>query len=260
MAGQNLFQLSFEDEDDLERIMDEATERSKLKLVFSPFWLKFGSCPPECEKKDLMHAIGSTLGGKDLMHAIGLTFGGILRSDLQGETCRIKILLDERKPLRIGIFITVGTKRSVWLPFKYELLSNFCFGWCGIMGYIVKDCNDVMKQGKYIREDNIPYSIALKAESSLLGRESLRLGKTDKKFTEQRVYTGEEEDWSTSLVTIGENNIGSKEKGTVHTNVMTEKNMWMLKHESTLQRWSYREPTKNQNGRVKVEKDKLMTF
>ncbi|KAH1128958.1 hypothetical protein J1N35_000336 [Gossypium stocksii] len=126
---------------------------------------------------------------------------------LTGETCRIKILLDEKKPLRRGIFITVGTKRSVWLPFKYESLPNFCFG-CGIMAHIVKDCNDMMKQWKDIREDNFPYSIALKAESSLLGRESLRLGKTDKKFAEQCVYTGEEEDRITSLVTIGENNIG----------------------------------------------------
>ncbi|MBA0645642.1 hypothetical protein Goklo_013709, partial [Gossypium klotzschianum] len=37
-------------------------EKSKIKLVVSPFWLKVGPCPPECDKKDLMHAIRTTFG------------------------------------------------------------------------------------------------------------------------------------------------------------------------------------------------------
>ncbi|KAK5792992.1 hypothetical protein PVK06_034126 [Gossypium arboreum] len=114
-AEQNLFQISFEEEDDLEMIMDgrpwffkrqliifdrlkEAIERSKIKLVSSPFWLRVGSCPPECEMKDLMHAIGST-------------FGGILRLEIQNETCRMKAVLNARKPLRRGIFVAVGDTR-----------------------------------------------------------------------------------------------------------------------------------------------------
>lgn len=38
-------------------------ERSKVKLIISPFWIKVGVCPPECDMKDLIHAIGSTFGG-----------------------------------------------------------------------------------------------------------------------------------------------------------------------------------------------------
>lgn len=197
MAGQNLFQFFFfEDEDDLEAIMNgrpwlfkkqliiferltEAIERNKVKLIYSSFWLRLNWCPPECDKKDLMHAIGST-------------FGGVLRLDINEESCRIQILLDARKPLRRGIFIAVWVTRKVWLPFKYDYLPNFYFG-CGIMGHLAKDCVAVIKQGTEIGEGELPYSVALKIESKLVGRESLQLGMVDKKFMEQCLYTGEDD-------------------------------------------------------------------
>ncbi|KAH1066732.1 hypothetical protein J1N35_031719 [Gossypium stocksii] len=214
MAGQNLFQLLFEDKNDLELIMDgkpwlfwkqliifdritKATERSKLKLVFSPFWLRIGSHLLECEKKDLMHVIGSMF------------------RDIKGEICRLKILLDARKPLRRGIFIVVGNTRKAWLPFKYESLPNFYFS-CGIMGHIAKDCNGITKQVKNIGDNDLPYSIALKAESNLKGRESLQLGKTEKKFMEQCLYTGEEEDRITSMVTLLKDNDARAKAGTMN--------------------------------------------
>lgn len=74
IAGQNLFTISFKDEKDLKQILEERPwllrkqliifdrlvqpiERNKIKLIYSPFWIKAGPCPPECDKKDLMHAI-----------------------------------------------------------------------------------------------------------------------------------------------------------------------------------------------------------
>ncbi|MFQ6642763.1 hypothetical protein Gotur_017531, partial [Gossypium turneri] len=80
VAGQNLFIIFFEDENYFEHIMEghpwffrkqstifdqllKSIERNKIRLVYSPFWLKFGPCPPECDKKDLMHAVGSTFEG-----------------------------------------------------------------------------------------------------------------------------------------------------------------------------------------------------
>ncbi|MBA0855996.1 hypothetical protein Goshw_021975 [Gossypium schwendimanii] len=52
----------------------ESIERRKIKLIISPFWIKVGPCPPEYERKDLMHAIGST-------------FGGVSRSESKGDFC-----------------------------------------------------------------------------------------------------------------------------------------------------------------------------
>lgn len=38
-------------------------DRSLIKLVEPPLWLKVGYCPLDCDKKDLAHAISSTFGG-----------------------------------------------------------------------------------------------------------------------------------------------------------------------------------------------------
>ncbi|MBA0822173.1 hypothetical protein Goarm_018987, partial [Gossypium armourianum] len=172
--------------------------RSKIKLIFSPFWLRIGLCPPECEKKDLMHAVGST-------------FGGILRPEIKNEACRLKVQLEAQKPLWRGIFIAIGDQRRVWLPFKYESLLNFCFG-CGSMGHVAKECTEISKLRKEIREDDIPYSLALKAGSNLVGKESLQLGVSGRKFMEQCLYTGEKEEWDTSKINLVKDIITNKEQ------------------------------------------------
>ncbi|MBA0817919.1 hypothetical protein Gohar_021844 [Gossypium harknessii] len=140
---QNLFQISFEEENNLEMIMEdrpwlfrrqliifdklkETTERSNIKLIFSPFWLKIG-----------------------LAHQ------------------NLKVQLDARKPLQRGIFITTDDQGKVWLPFKYKALSNFRFG-CGCMGHVAKDCKEISNLEVEKKEDDLPYSLALKAESNLM--------------------------------------------------------------------------------------------
>ncbi|MBA0872368.1 hypothetical protein Goshw_012404, partial [Gossypium schwendimanii] len=94
VEGQNLFLISFENEDDMEIIMEgrpwlfkrqliifdrlvEPIERRRFVLFFFPFWLKIGPCLLECDKKDLMHTIG-------------LTFGGMIRLEVKEEFCRLR--------------------------------------------------------------------------------------------------------------------------------------------------------------------------
>ncbi|KAH1046825.1 hypothetical protein J1N35_037609 [Gossypium stocksii] len=85
-------------------------DRSQIKLLSTPFWTKTGPYSPEFDKKDLLHAIG-------------VTFGGIIRSEIIGEFCRLRVKLDVQKPL----------------AFKYEKLPAFCFG-CGKMGHGLQEC------------------------------------------------------------------------------------------------------------------------
>lgn len=40
--------------------LTQPVERSKIRLVLSPFWLKIWLCPPKCDKKNFMHVVGST--------------------------------------------------------------------------------------------------------------------------------------------------------------------------------------------------------
>ncbi|MBA0628213.1 hypothetical protein Godav_022978 [Gossypium davidsonii] len=57
----------------------------------------------------------------------------------------------------------------------------------GIKGYMV-----ILSKDREKVKDDLPYSLALKAESSLLGRESLKLGFSTKRAMKQCYYTGKE--------------------------------------------------------------------
>ncbi|KAH1073820.1 hypothetical protein J1N35_026148 [Gossypium stocksii] len=77
-AGQNLFLIVFDLEEDLKTIMEGRP------WLFRNF---IGSCSPEFDKKDLLHAIG-------------VIFGGVIRSKISGDSCRLRVNLDVQKPIR----------------------------------------------------------------------------------------------------------------------------------------------------------------
>ncbi|MBA0786569.1 hypothetical protein Gotri_026561 [Gossypium trilobum] len=194
LVGQNLFLITFESEDDLETVMEgqpwlfrkhliifdrlfKPMERDQIRLVSSPFWIKIGPYLPEFDKKDLLHAIG-------------VTFGGVLRSEISGEFCRLRIKLNVQKPLRRGIFVSTGNGNKCWIPFKYEKLPTFCFG-CGRLGHGLQECTEITPAGEIrIREDP-PFSLALKVELNLVGKEGLKLNAQSKKLQAQCSYTGD---------------------------------------------------------------------
>lgn len=93
-----------------------------------------GPSPPECDKTDLMHAVGSI-------------FGGLMQSEIRCEFCRIKVVLNVHKSLRRGVFIQEGLGAKSWIPFKYKSLPGFCFG-CGCMGHLIKDCLETLEETK----------------------------------------------------------------------------------------------------------------
>ncbi|MBA0754183.1 hypothetical protein Gogos_005485 [Gossypium gossypioides] len=164
MVGQNLFLIVFDLEEDLDTIMErrpwlfrksiilfdrliQAVERDQIMLNSSPFWIKIDSYLPEFDKKDLLYAIGVTFGGKPL--------------------CR-------------GIFIFSNNVNKMRVPFKYEDLPMFCFG-CGRMGHGVKDCTQIIPARKSKISVDPPYTLALKAESKLAGKESMKFNAMMKK-------------------------------------------------------------------------------
>ncbi|TYG50040.1 hypothetical protein ES288_D10G144100v1 [Gossypium darwinii] len=148
--------------------------RDQIRLVSSPFWIKIGPCFPEFDKKYLLHAVG-------------VTFGGVLRSEILGEFCRLRVKLNVQRPLCRGIFVSIGNGNKFWIPFKYEKLPNFCFG-CGMLGHSLHDCTEIIPaEENRIREDP-PFSLALKAELNLVGRESLKLNALAKKLQTQCSY------------------------------------------------------------------------
>ncbi|MBA0780606.1 hypothetical protein Gotri_004690 [Gossypium trilobum] len=184
MVGQNLFLISFELADDLELILEgrpwffrnnvilfdrlcQAVDRDQIRLTSSPYWMKIDSISPKFDKKDLMHAIGAT-------------FGGILRSEINEDSCRLRVNFDVQRPLRRGIFVSTSAVSKVWVPFKYENLPMFCFG-CGRLGHGLSNCTQLTHERISKINENPPYSLALKAESKLFGKESIKFNAWIKK-------------------------------------------------------------------------------
>lgn len=98
--------------------------------------------------------------------------------------------MDVQKPLRRGIFISKATQEKVWIPFKYEMLLNFCFG-CGRIGHGTKECTELFEANKDSSEEEFPYSSTLQAESDLMGKESMLFGNANRKKMKQCSYTSE---------------------------------------------------------------------
>ncbi|PPD98816.1 hypothetical protein GOBAR_DD04153 [Gossypium barbadense] len=161
-VGQNLYLIVFELEEDLELIMEgrpwlfrkslilfdrlnQSVERSQIRLHSSSFWLKIGPCLPEFDKKDLLHSIG-------------VTFGGVLKSEIGGEWCRLRINLNVQKPLRR-------------------------------VGHGLLDCSEWNPAEKLKIKEDPPYTLALKAESNAIGKESIKFNDLSKKNRVQCSYT-----------------------------------------------------------------------
>lgn len=140
--------------------------------------MKIDSCFPEFDKKDILHSIGAT-------------FGGVIRSEINEDFCRLRINMDVQKPLRRGIFVSTDDVSKVWVPFKYENLPMFCFG-CERLGHGLSNCTQIILARKSKISENPPYSLALKAESKLIGKESMKFNVLLKQVGAQCYYTGGE--------------------------------------------------------------------
>lgn len=125
-------------------------------LSSSPYWIKIGPYLPKSDRKDLMHAIGSTNGG-------------LIRSEFKGDFCIFKVELDVQKPLRKGLLSRPKAQERCWYPFKYENLLGYYFK-CGRMGHILKDCHEFDVSIKDLSDEHYPFSLALKAKLNFVGK------------------------------------------------------------------------------------------
>ncbi|MBA0785417.1 hypothetical protein Gotri_026419, partial [Gossypium trilobum] len=111
--------------------------------------------------------------------------------------------------------LQLAVKRKFSFLFKYENLSNFCFKCC-CMGHAVKDCIEIPNLGEEKLEEDLPYSLALKVESNLVGKEILQFGFSVKKFMKQCLYIGENEGVDTSEVKFKKDTTSSKMPIAIH--------------------------------------------
>lgn len=52
---------------------------------------------------------------------------------------RVRVWVDITKPLKKGCFLKRPEEEDLWVKFKYERMSDFCYG-CGRVRHTVNDC------------------------------------------------------------------------------------------------------------------------
>ncbi|MBA0591113.1 hypothetical protein Gorai_019798 [Gossypium raimondii] len=105
------------------------------------------------------------------------------------------------KPTLVEEDLDVVLEGRPWLFNKQLILfdrllepieRSFCFG-CGQLGYILRDCCFVTEKIKNLLEDEVTFSLALKAELNFVGKVALLLNLARKKRMEQCSHLGEKE-------------------------------------------------------------------
>ncbi|CAI9782167.1 unnamed protein product [Fraxinus pennsylvanica] len=81
-----------------------------------------------------------------------------------GEYMRLRVVVDVTRPLLRGKKICIGGEGTVWTPFSYERVPDYCYH-CGKIGHSFKDCTS---PDANLEEDDVsklPYGPWLRANS-----------------------------------------------------------------------------------------------
>ncbi|KAE9461554.1 hypothetical protein C3L33_06540, partial [Rhododendron williamsianum] len=147
----NIYAFGFKNDDDLCRIIskgpwsvmgsllilrkwDQSKTFSDLDFSFSPFWIQIHGLPLGFLNPKAGMEIAKSLGEVITVEEPGER--GKLANFL-----RVRIWVDITKPLKKGFFLRRAKEEDIWISFKYERLSDFCYG-CGIVGHSVNDCKE----------------------------------------------------------------------------------------------------------------------
>lgn len=169
----NVYAFGFKNEDDPCRIIsrgpwsvmgsllilrkwDQRKTFNDLDFSFSPFWIQIHGLPLGFLNPKAGMEIAKSLGEVIAVEEPGER--GRLANFL-----RVRIWVDITKPLKKGFFLRRAKEDDIWISFKYERLSDFCYG-CGIVGHSVNDC----KEKRSLVAKKWSYDGSLRAEHAVV--------------------------------------------------------------------------------------------
>jgi hypothetical protein len=146
----NLMVFSFEVLEDLERVLDNSLWNIKGSPLFlkrwskseaiedldftkAPFWVQVHKLPLELMTVKNAENIGASLG--DLL----VVDNADNLKPTRKSFLRFKVMLDLLKPLVLGFTHHRPPSSPIWVQYKYERLSDYCYT-CGRIGYLSYSC------------------------------------------------------------------------------------------------------------------------
>ncbi|KAF7144795.1 hypothetical protein RHSIM_Rhsim04G0047100 [Rhododendron simsii] len=147
----NIYAFGFKKEEDLCRVIsrgpwsvmgsllilrkwDQKKSFSELDFNFSPFWVQVHGLP--------LGFLNSKVG-----LTIARSLGEVIAVEEPGEKgrlanfLRVRVWVDITKPFKKGFFLRRPLEGDSCVRYKYERLSDFCYG-CGVVGHAVNECKD----------------------------------------------------------------------------------------------------------------------
>uniref|UniRef100_A0A803MJ98 Zinc knuckle CX2CX4HX4C domain-containing protein n=1 Tax=Chenopodium quinoa TaxID=63459 RepID=A0A803MJ98_CHEQI len=101
-----------------------------------------------------------------------------------GEFMRIKAMVDVSKPLRRGLFVSVGVAKPKWVDIKYERLADFCF-YCGVLDHTDRECVKKEEDGDSGEEVVYQYGPWLRSSPLKTSKNAASAMEIKKKFVEK---------------------------------------------------------------------------
>lgn len=145
----NLFIFKFFHELDIKRVLDDGPwtfneqalllkkldigeQLKDIRLTEMFIWVQIYDLPIGFNSECILKSIGNFVG--KFVEVDPKNFQGLMRDYL-----RIKVAFDVRRSLKSRMKLKKAGGEWLWINFKYERLTSFCF-YCGIIGHSDKFC------------------------------------------------------------------------------------------------------------------------
>ncbi|KAE9465341.1 hypothetical protein C3L33_02748, partial [Rhododendron williamsianum] len=127
-----------------------------LDFSHSPFWVQIHGLPLGQMNRKNGEAIANLIGKLDS--------SGMKTYDTSTfkDYLRLRVIIDITRPLKKGFFLKRREKEDLWIRFKYERLSDFCYV-CGLIGHGLNDCTKKFDGDR----SGLEYGSFLRAEISI---------------------------------------------------------------------------------------------
>lgn len=115
-----------------------------IAFRYVSFWIHFHNLPRVCFCRKYAEVLGNAIS--IIERADTDEYG-----KMEGETLRLKIIIDVNEPIKRGTYMKIGSKEEmVWILITFEKFPDFCY-YCGMLGHVMQDCDEegVEEAGKH---------------------------------------------------------------------------------------------------------------